>query len=103
VRRLGHDPLSLGDDPLLDLPGIGPRLLPGGPGLFAPMIDLLAEHLQARLQSVQVAHRPGVLHADLQPLDGRLRLGGGQVGGRDPLFDEGDLGFQRRELALEEG
>ena len=41
------------------------------------MIDLLAEHLQARLQAVQVAHRPGILHADLQALDGRLRLGRG--------------------------
>jgi hypothetical protein len=94
--------LGLVDDPLLDLPRLDPRLLAGGLDLFAALVDRGCQGFQACPQPVQVTEAVGVRHGAQQPLHGRLRLGGGDLGRGDALLDQRDLSLQRRELAPEE-
>ncbi len=103
VGGLGGDLLGLGDDPLLDLLGLHPRLLAGHLGLLAAVADILGQPLQAGPQAVQVTERVGVADGADQTLDGRSGLGGRHVSGADPLFEQNHLGLQRLVLTLVEG
>jgi len=103
VGRLGGDLLGLGDDLLLDLLGVPPRLLTGRPGLLAAVADVLGQPLQAGPESVQVAERVGLADVVDQTLDGRRGLGGRHVGGADPLLEQDHLGLERLVLTLVEG
>jgi hypothetical protein len=102
VRRLGGDLLGLGDDPLLDLLGLHPGLLPGRLGFLAALADVLGQPLQAAAQPLQVAQRVRLADGLDQPLDRRRGLGGRHVGSRDPLLEQHHLGLQRLVLTLVE-
>ena len=102
VGRRRGDVLGLGDDALLDVPGLGAGMVAGGPDLLLAVVDLPGQRLEPGLELAQVAHRMRVRHRRAQPLDPSPCLGGRQVRGGNPLLQQGHLGVQRLELATVE-
>ena len=103
VGGFGGDLLRLGHDPLLDLLRLHARLLAGRLGLFAAVADVLDQALDPGAEPVQVAERVGLVNRLDQAINAGRGLGGSDVGARDPLLEQHDLGLKRLVLALEEG
>jgi hypothetical protein len=87
----------------LDALRLDPGLLAGRADLFAPALYLAGQCFQPGAQRFQVADRMGVRDRLQQPVDGRPGAAWRQVGGSEPLFEQGDFGLQRLELAPVEG